>query len=244
MVGTLDAATREALVRIVLALAAGDTDRLVDELTALGMTGETVARGPLKQDLERLRRRYATRPLKEIAAAEAFHEIMDVARRHRLRLPAELVQLAKVIAMAEGTALQLDPDFEILAFALPYVRRFWLRTLAPRAQARRLSGALVDLSDLSEALPRQLRRLSRRLEQGDLPLTIVADPSPEALRRLERAANRVAFSVLAAAFIVGGSLLALAYHPTGGHPAFVAVLALAVVLVLGLVAALWHRGRL
>ena len=244
MVGALDAATRQALLRIVLALAAEDTDRLVDELTALGMTGEAVARGPLKQDLERLRRRYATRPLKEVAAAEAFQEIMDVARRHRLRLPAELVQLAKVTAMAEGTALQLDPDFEILAFSLPYVRRFWLRTLSPRAQARRLSGSLADLADLGEALPRQLRRLTHRLEQGALPLTVAADPSPETLQRIDRAANRVAVSVLTAAFVVGGSLLALAYHPTGGHPALVAVAVLAVLLVLGLVAALWRRGRL
>ena len=244
MVGALDAATRQALLRIVLALAAEDTDRLVDELTALGVTGEAVARGPLKQDLERLRRRYATRPLKEIAAAEAFQDIMDVARRHRLRLPAELVQLAKVTAMAEGTALQLDPDFEILAFSLPYVRRFWLRTLSPRAQARRLSGSLADLADLGEALPRQLRRLTHRLEQGALPLAVAADPSPETLRRLDRAANRVAASVLTAAFVVGGSLLALAYHPTGGHPALVAVAVLAVLLVLGLVAALWRRGRL
>ena len=244
MVGALDAATRQALLRIVLALAAEDTDRLVDELTALGVTGDAVARGPLKQDLERLRRRYATRPLKEVAAAEAFQEIMDVARRHRLRLPAELVQLAKVTAMAEGTALQLDPDFEILAFSLPYVRRFWLRTLSPRAQVRRLSGSLADLADLGETLPRQLRRLSRRLEEGALPLAVTTDPSPETLRRLDRAANRVAASVLAAAFVVGGSLLALAYHPTGGHPAFVAVAALAVVLVLGLAWALWRRGRL
>ena len=244
MVGALDAATRQALLRIVLALAAEDTDRLVDELTALGVTGEAVARGPLKQDLERLRRRYATRPLREIAAAEAFQEIMDVARRHHLRLPAELVQLAKVTAMAEGTALRLDPDFEILAFSLPYVRRFWLRTLSPRAQARRLSGSLADLADLGETLPRQLRRLSRRLEDGALPLTVTTDPSPETLQRLDRAANRVASSVLAAAFVVGGSLLALAYHPTGAHPAFVAVAVLAVLLVFGLAWALWHRGRL
>ena len=94
------------------------------------------------------------------------------------------------------------------------------------------------------AQPRQLRRLSRRLEEGALSLAVTTDPSPETLRRLDRAANRVAASVLAAAFVVGGSLLALAYHPTGGHPAFVAVAALAVVLVLGLAWALWRRGRL
>ncbi|MEX0599545.1 MAG: AarF/UbiB family protein, partial [Rhodothermales bacterium] len=35
MVGTLDVGTREALLRIILALAAADTNRLVDELTAL-----------------------------------------------------------------------------------------------------------------------------------------------------------------------------------------------------------------
>ena len=50
--------------------------------------------------------------------------------------------------------------------------------------------------------------------------------------------------MLAAAFVVGGSLLALAYHPTGAHPAFVAVAVLAVLLVFGLAWALWRRGRL
>lgn len=244
MVGTLDASTREALLRIILALASADTNRLVDELTALGVTGRAVARGPLKQDLEQLRRRYAGRPLKDIAASAAFRDIMDVARRHRLRLPSELVQLAKVTAMAEGTALRLDPDFEILSYSLPYVRRFWLRALSPRVRARRLGESLVDLAALGESLPHQLRRLSNQLDSGNLPLSVSADSSPETLRRIERAANRVAFSVLTAAVIVGAGLLALTYHPSGGHPVFVAVVVLAVLFVLGLVLALWRHGRL
>ncbi|MEX0599673.1 MAG: hypothetical protein WD205_03450, partial [Rhodothermales bacterium] len=208
------------------------------------VAGQAVARGPLKQDLEQLRRRYVGRPLKDIAASAAFRDIMDVARRHRLRLPAELVQLAKVTAMAEGTALRLDPEFEILSYSLPYVRRFWLRALSPRARARRLGGSLLDLAGLGESLPHQLRRLSNQLDSGNLPLSISADPSPETLRRIERAGNRVAFSVLTAAVMVGASLLSLAYHPFGGHAVFVAVAALAVLLAIGLGLALWRRGRL
>ncbi|WP_456425806.1 ABC1 kinase family protein [Rhodocaloribacter sp.] len=243
MVGQLDAAVRDTLLRIALALIARDADRLVDELSALGIAPGRVQRYALKQDLQHLIRRYANRPLKDIAAAPAFHDLMDVARRHRLQLPADLVLMAKVMAMSEGTALRLAPDFQVLQFAQPYVRRFWLHKLSPRAQARRFKEGMLDLADVGAALPRQMRRLLKQIEQGTLPLRVTVDPPPEVFRQLNRAANRIAFSVLTAALIIGAGLLTLVYHPRGAHGFFVLTLAVSMLLGFGVLWSVWRSGR-
>lgn len=243
MVGQLDAAVRDTLLRIALALIARDADRLVDELSALGIAPGRVQRYALKQDLQHLIRRYADRPVKDIAAATAFHDLMDVARRHRLQLPADLVLMAKVMAMSEGTALRLAPDFQVLPFAQPYMRRFWLHKLSPRAQARRFKEGMLDLADVGATLPRQMRRLLKQIEQGTVPLRVTVDPPPEVFRQFNRAANRIAFSVLTAALIVGAGLLMLVYHPRGAHGFFVLTLAVSMLLGLGVLWSVWRSGR-
>jgi ubiquinone biosynthesis protein len=58
--------------------------------------------------MEQLLSRYAGRPLHELAAREVTEEVMAIAFRHHLQLPAELALLLRVIAMSEGLGLRLD----------------------------------------------------------------------------------------------------------------------------------------
>src|SRR5690606_17276046 len=158
-------------------------------------------------------RRYTRRPVREIVALRAFQDLMDVARRHRLQLPAELVLTAKVMGMAEGIAMQLDPDFDILSYAEPYMRKFWLQSFAPSRRVRQAKESVLDVLDLSSTVPRSVRRILRQSEQGAFQIRVRTEPSTESLRQIQRAANRVAFSVLTAALIIGSGLLMQVYQP-------------------------------
>lgn len=243
MVGFLDASLRETLLRVVLALMAQDADRLVDELLVLGVARETIQRYTLRQDVQHLMRRYAHRPLREIAAMSALQDLMNVARRHRLLLPAELVLTAKVLGMAEGIAMQLDPGFEVLSYAQPYVRRFWVHALKPANRVQQAKESFLDLMDLSSAIPRNLRRILRQSEQGSFQLRVRTDPSHDALRQIHRAANRVAFSVLTAALIIGSGLLLVVYHPESARWFFLVTFAFSALLGVGLLWSVWRSGR-
>ena len=140
MVGRLDETTKAALLRVGVAVARRDPDRLVDALMAAGLVGAAERRGALKRDLVHLLGRYMDRPIKEIAARQFAHEIQAVAQRHHLRLPTELALLIKVIAMSEGLGVQLDPEFRLFEFAGPYFQRFWMQgafVRDPQPPARR-----------------------------------------------------------------------------------------------------------
>lgn len=243
MVGFLDAYLKDTLLRVVMALTAQDADRLVDELLVLGIAQENIQRYTLRQDVQHLMRRYTHRPLRDIAAMAAFQDLMNVARRHRLQLPAELVLTAKVLGMAEGIARQLDPKFEVLAYAEPYVRRFWVQSLSPSRRVQQTKETLLDVLDLTATVPRNVRRILRQSEQGAFQLRVRTDPSTESMRQIQRAANRVAFSVLTAALIVGSGLLMLVYDPEGARWFFLVTFAISALLGLGLLWSVWRSGR-
>lgn len=213
MVGRLDEPTRDALLRIGLAVTRQDADRLVDALMAAGLAGADVSREALRRDLRRLLARYHGRPIKEIAAREFVQEVLVVARRHRVQLPSELAQLAKVIAMSEGLGAQLDPEFRLFEFAAPYFQRFWMQGRSPLTLSRRLAADALDLVDMSVGLPRRLERMLTRLEQSGLQTTTRLVGLEPVLRQFSRAANRLSVSILTAALLVALGLLMQLYHP-------------------------------
>ncbi len=213
MVGRLDETTKTALLRIGLAVTRQDPDRLVDALLAAGLAGSDVSREALRRDLRRLIARYHGRPIREIAAREFVHEVLAVARRHRIQLPAELAQLAKVVAMSEGLGAQLDPEFRLFEFAAPYFQRFWLQGRSPLALSRKIAADALDLVDLSVGLPRRLERMLTRLEHGGLQTSTHLTGLEPVMRQFTRVANRLSVSILTAAMLIALGLVMQLYHP-------------------------------
>jgi ubiquinone biosynthesis protein len=141
--------------------------------------------------------------------------------------------------MSEGLGIQLDPDFNLLAFAEPYLKRFWLQSRGPAYLGAKISEGMLDLAELGLELPQRLRRLASQVERGQLTVTTRHEGVDELVVELNRIVNRLAGSILLAALIVSLALLMLIYHPAGWESwggwffglAFLIVLALGVRLL-------------
>jgi ubiquinone biosynthesis protein len=215
MVGQLDENQRLMLLRMDMALIRKDADRLVDELMTLGITKGSFRRHILKRDLSHLIQRFYDMPLKEMGASQIFNGLVEVAFRNRLQLPSDLIILFKVIAMGEGIAVRLDPEFKLMEFAEPYFKQFWLKSHSLRKQVRRIVEGGQELTDLGFDLPKHARRLLGALERGEVTFMYRLEGLQESLRQFQQAANRVSMSILAAALVIGLGLLMLIHHPPG-----------------------------
>jgi len=159
--------------------------------------------------------RFYDMPLKEMGASQIFNGLVEVAFRNRLQLPSDLIILFKVIAMGEGIAVQLDPEFKLMVFAEPYFKRFWSQNRSLKRQVRRIAEGTQELADLGYELPRNARRLLGQLQRGEVTFMYRLEGLQESLRQFQQAANRVSMSILAAALVIGLGLLMLIYHPPG-----------------------------
>ncbi len=108
LVGVLDALSRDQLIDLVLAVHSRDSDRLVDVLQELDVVRVGVDRGALRRDLTRLIA-HSSGTMGEAVLREA----MDIARRHRLVIPAHLSILIKTMLLIEGIGKELDPGFSM-----------------------------------------------------------------------------------------------------------------------------------
>lgn len=212
MVGHLSYRIRADLTRLYVAAIQMDEQGLVDQLSRMGATAADVDRIALEHDLARLLRKYYGLPLKAIRAQDVMQDATPVAFRHHLRLPSQLWLLGKTLAMLEGVGLQLDPDFDFIAFSRPYVRRFLLKMVDLRNLGPRLIKTGGDWSDLLGLLPRVGSQLLVQAERGELELALEHKGLDRALNRFDRSANRISLSVLLAALIVGLALIIPAFN--------------------------------
>lgn len=247
MVGRLEEETRERLLMLLMAIVRQDASRAVDAMEELGIAGRRVERAALRRDIAHLLDRYYGLTFQKVNAAMVIGEIFGIVRRHGLLLPPELSLLLKTIAMNEGIGRQLDPDFNMVEEAAPYVRDATLLRFSPWFWGQRLGRTALDLSYLSADLPSRLHRLLRAVERGELTVTTHHEEWDRVLREMSGMVNRLSLSLLAASAIIALALLLQLYSPAElgivGSWLLVVVVLLVVLLGLYLLRAMWRAGR-
>jgi ubiquinone biosynthesis protein len=201
MVGTLDDRLREQLSRLLTAFLRRDPGRLADALLALGTSTGDVNRDRLREDLSDLLSRQFNGNGGEISLRSAFAGMLEIVRRHRLRVPRDLSLLFTMLTIAEGVVADVVPGFRFAEALAPYARRHVLDQLSAADLERRLERFGIDLAELTAALPTRLDRISEAIETGGFEVHLRHDEIDLLLARLERLGNRVTASVLAVALI-------------------------------------------
>lgn len=208
MVGEINPATREHLLRLMVHAVQRDPAGIVDDFLRMGVVewGQ-LDRRRLEHDLQWLLNRYWGQPLKEWRARDLMNDMMPIAFRHHLRFPSELWLVAKVLVMSEGVAQQLDPEFDLFSVAEPHARRLYAEMMSPPEIGRRALGSLSEWGEELVLFPRQLRSIVGRLERGAFQVVVRDEQRAAQLDRWDRMASRLAASLLIAAFIIAVSLL-------------------------------------
>lgn len=215
MVGRLDTNLQESLLRIGMAVSRQDAERLTDEFFAIGMANANVKRRVLQRDLDHFISRYAGRSIKDLAAAKTVDEVMAIALRHRLQMPAELVMLFRVVGISEGLGAQLDPNFKLFEFAAPYLQEFWMQHRSSKAIALRVGQSALDAAELGLTLPYHISRLIGQVERGELELNVNHEGLRDFALQLHRMVNRLTLTILLAATVIALGLMMIVYHPPG-----------------------------
>jgi ubiquinone biosynthesis protein len=201
LVGILGELMRDRLAKVLVAVVRHDPDRLARALLALGASTGPVDRALLRNDLGALLAQLEGRALKDVELGPLISQIMEISRRHHLRLPNDLALLLKTFVMDEGLATQLDPGFKLVEALRPYAYRQLASELSPAELVSRLRHFGADVAELGVDLPKQLHRTLEVLATGGFEIHLRAAELDDVVTRAERLTNKIAVSVIAAALI-------------------------------------------
>ncbi|MFD0982067.1 ABC1 kinase family protein [Tropicimonas aquimaris] len=134
-------------------------------------------------------------------------DLFAAMRDHNLTLPSDLTLMAKAFASLDGMGRQLDPEFDMVAVAQPFLQRQMLQRYAPDRLARKVRDGAAEGIELVTGLPRDLRKLLQMAQRGRLTLGIDVQRMEPHVDRFDRAVTRVSMAIVIAALIIGSSLV-------------------------------------
>jgi ubiquinone biosynthesis protein len=210
VVGYLTPRIRDQLSELLFALVQQNADDMVHIIVRMGATDIGVSREGLRRDVSRIIMRYYSASLESLPVAEFLGDVMGVAFKHRIRLPADLALLARTVVVLEGVALSLDPAFVLAKHIEPFVMQLVKERVSLKRMALEGITTLRELETLLHLLPRRVDTLSEQLEHGELTLGFEVRHLSQAMRKLDAIGNRLAFSVIVAGIIVGSALVLMA----------------------------------
>jgi len=161
----------------------------------------------LKLDLTDFLDRYYQVPLSQLDVGKIINELAEIIRKHRIRLPADLTLMAKSMVTEEGVGRYLDPDFDLINMAKPYIEKLMVRKLDPRRHLQEFASMLDDFNRLFKILPSEFKAILTKIKKGELNIKFEHQGLNHLILELDKASNRLSFSMVIAALIIGSSLI-------------------------------------
>ncbi len=213
MVGTIDRTMRELFVDLVGAVVQRQEARVVEVLLQLADYEAMPDTRRLEQDVADFIGRHLFKPLKEIETARLLHHLLELASRHQLRIPANLFLMLKALATVEGVALALDPNFDLVTRAAPFIHKARLARLAPDRILQSLMKSMGLWATFLGQFPRDVLDISRQVRKQELVIRLQHEGMHSMLATHDQTSNRIAFAIIIAALIVGSALIVISETP-------------------------------
>ena len=150
---------------------------------------------------------YEHTPVRDLRISQVINDITQIMRNHGLTLPGDLVMLFKTLITLEGVAKRLDGQTELLERAKPIVADAFKERSSPEHILRKGRMHLQTLLQAADELPQNLFRLSRRLQKGQMGITLDFKRFDQISHQIDRAANRLTMGIVTAALIIGSSIV-------------------------------------
>lgn len=247
IVGRLNRQMRERLAETILAIGRHDADRLAEIVVGVATPLRPVDMTELARDIEEMLDVHADASIGDLSLGEVLRSVTEAMSRHRLKLPADLLLLIKAVSTIEGVGRQLDPSFKIVEHAAPLVERLIAQKHSPGVLALRTADAGREVLSALRTLPSNLAEIVRKARRDGLQIQFVHRNLDVFIREMDRSSNRLSFSIVIAAIVIGSAVVMHAGvgphtfgYPTLGLAGFVA----AGVLGIGLALAILRSGRL
>jgi len=213
MVGTVDRQTREAFVDLVDSVVQQDESRACQILLKLSIWDERPDVRSLEKDVAYFIGQHLYKPLKDIKIGKLLQDLLEIAAQHQMGIPPDLFLMMKSLGTIEGVALSLDPEFNMIAQAEPFIKEIKLARLHPNRLVGEFQKFASDLLAFTEQFPKDMLEILRLLRQNNLSFKLEHQGLDHILATHDQISNRISFSIIIAALLIGSALIVISGTP-------------------------------
>lgn len=174
IMGELSIDDQMVVARMLLAVMNSNFVGLVDIIYRAGWIPPNTNKHALMRDMRRTVAPMVQKPINEIDFAGVLMQILDIARRHHMTIPPQLMLLLKTLVHVEGLGRDLYPELDIWSLAKPILTAWVKEQLDPVRNLQQikeqLPALLLSANDLPKLLDKSLQSLASHGSRQDLQL--------------------------------------------------------------------------
>jgi predicted unusual protein kinase regulating ubiquinone biosynthesis (AarF/ABC1/UbiB family) len=209
MMTQLPPKAKEQMIDTFLSIIRKDPNAVVEHLTAMGLLVEVENMRPIKKVIGFLLDRFTERPVNIQEFEQIRTEVASMYAQQPFRLPPEMTAILKALSTLDGLARTLDPDYNLVAAAQPFIRRIALterKTIARRLGQQATNFVSKRLRGSADAAL-QVQKLEEQLAETEADLTARSVAQAKLLKRLQLAGRSIIYMFVCGFSLVAGMLL-------------------------------------
>lgn len=207
IVGRLDEGLKTFLTDTLAAIVNRDMDEVVSLLLFAGDISDSLDTRALKRDLFNFIDGYYEIPLREVEVGRMLMEFIDIITLYSIRIPTDLLLLAKSLVQIEGMGRSLDPTFDMSAHVRPFIVKSIRDKFSPRRVSRDINQILLSYLNLARNIPRDLKEIINRVNRNKFKIDLEHRGLDKFTADFDRSINRLSTSMILAAMIIGSSII-------------------------------------
>jgi len=207
MTARIDGALQDQLLKLLLAMSEGQSDRAADIAIRIGEPKEDFDELQFRGRMAELVANQQNATVSQRQVGQEVMQIKLIAADTGIRVPSQLTMLGKTLLNLDLVGRTLAPDFD----PDESIRRNAAEIFRQRTVKSFNSGtfftALLDTRELIEKLPTRLNQLLELLATNKLRLNVEAIDEDLLMAGMQKVANRITLGLILAALIIGAALL-------------------------------------
>lgn len=207
MVARVSPAMQDQLLKLLLAIANGQSDRAAEIAAKIGEPRGEFDELRFHRRIADLVAQQQDATVAQMQVGRVVLEVTQISAEAGLSVPAELTMLGKTLLNLDLVGRTLHPDFD----PNESIRRNGAAILQQRTRQSFSTGnlfsALLEAKELIERLPSRLNQLLDLIATNKLRLQVDTIDPDFLMSGLQKIANRVALGLVLAALIVGAAML-------------------------------------
>lgn len=235
MIGRLNEESIDNVAEMIVLIVERNVKGLTRQLQAMGVIDSLDDERQFMLDLADVMDYFYNVSYEKIDFAGFGNALIKAMVKHKARVPQEYLLFLRSMSVAQNTVELLDPHFNLIEKAAPYIKKIMEEKTKPGYLIRTFRDNYFEFDRLVKRLPESLINIFKKLENEDLKVSIEAKNIDELGRSLRRSSNTLSISLIMSALILAsGMMLFTGIDTIIGNTADIGAVGFLAVLVIGL----------
>ncbi len=207
IVGKIDEEMKEKLGMHFVSLIHRDINGVVKALISLNMVDSDIDVNSLKNDLSETLGEYYDTAIDRMDMGDILFKCIRVASKHHIRVHRDFVLLGKAFITLQGVCLALNPDFNLVREAQPFISKLIKDRSKPSYLLKRLARESERFAEFVGSLPDESQKMYRTVEKADVALDSINRDIQGLTREIRTEGLRIIMGLITAGLVIGASLI-------------------------------------